>query len=137
MTCGGSGPGLLEERVVEAVRRAGVVRRTVVRSFDHRCVLHLRGLEPGIRTAVLVAGTAPVDPAALARAAGADLYCPDANFLDELQVRQLQEAGVRVLPWTVNEPGDWLRLLEWGVDGITTDFPDRLAEVLRQRGVGL
>jgi glycerophosphoryl diester phosphodiesterase len=131
----GSSPALLEERVVEAVRRAGMVGRTTVRSFDHRCVLHLRSLEPALRTAVLVARAAPVDPAALARSAGADLYCPGAEFLDELQVRQLHGAGVRVLPWTVNEPRDWLRLLEWGVDGISTDYPDRLAEVLRERGV--
>jgi glycerophosphoryl diester phosphodiesterase len=131
----GSGPALLEQRVVEAVRRAGLLGRTTVRSFDHRCVLHLRALEPEIRTAVLVTGTAPVDPAALASGAGADLYCPDAEFLDELQVRQLRGAGIRVLPWTVNEPDDWVRLLEWGVNGITTDYPDRLAGLLRQREV--
>ena len=69
------------------------------------------------------------------RAAEADLYCPDVNFLDEPQVRQLHEAGVRVLPWTVNDEADWERLLGWGVDGITTDYPDRLADWLRRRGV--
>jgi len=42
---------------------------------------------------------------------------------------------VRVLPWTVNDPEHWLVLLGWGVDGITTDYPDRLARVLRERGV--
>ena len=131
----GSGPALLEEAVVEAVRRAAVLGRTRVRSFDHRSVLHVRLLEPALETAVLVAGTAPVDPASLARAASAAVYCPDARFLDEMQIRQLQGAGVRVVPWTVNEPEDWLVLLAWGVDGITTDYPDRLAEVLRERGV--
>jgi glycerophosphoryl diester phosphodiesterase len=40
-----------------------------------------------------------------------------------------------VVPWTVNEPDDWDRLLEWGVDGIGTDFPDALARHLRARGV--
>src|SRR5437899_1688164 len=37
----------------------------------------------------------------------------------------LHAAAVRVVPWTVNEPDDWQRLLDWGVDGITTDYPDR------------
>jgi len=67
--------------------------------------------------------------------AGARVYCPDVDFLDELQVRQVHELGVRVVPWTVNDPEDWRRLLDWGVDGITTDFPDRLAALLRARGV--
>ena len=47
---------------------------------------------------------------------------------------RLHEAGIRVIPWTVNDPADWTRLLDWGVDGLTTDFPDRLAEALGARG---
>ena len=131
----GTAPALLEVRVVEEVRRAGVLGRTLVRSFDHRSVLHVRALEAGIQTAVLVAGTAPVDPAALVRAAGAEVYCPDAAFLDALQVRHLHAAGIRVVPWTVNNPDDWLALLAWGVDGVTTDYPDGLAAWLHDRGV--
>jgi glycerophosphoryl diester phosphodiesterase len=129
------GPGLLERRVVEAVGQAGLIDRTIVRSFDHRCVREVKMLEPALHTVVLVARTAPVDPALLARAAGADTYGPDYEFLDALQIRQLHEAGVRVVPWTVNDPEAWARLLAWGVDGITTDYPDRLAELLRERGV--
>src|SRR5947208_187845 len=77
----------------------------------------------------------PPTPAGLAKSAGADTYCPDYRFLDAAQVRACHAAGVRVLPWTVNDEADWLRLLDWGVDGITTDYPDRLAEVLRRRGI--
>jgi glycerophosphoryl diester phosphodiesterase len=131
----GRKPGLLEERVVTAIRAAGVVGRTRVRSFDHRAVALLRGLEPGITGAVLVDETAPLDPGELARRAGADLYCPSYRFVDEEVVHRAHAAGVRVLPWTVNEPDHWRRLLDWGVDGLTTDFPDRLAAFLRERGV--
>ena len=42
-------------------------------------------------------------------------------------------AGVEVHVWTVNEEADMHRLLDWGVDGILTDFPDRLARVLHER----
>jgi glycerophosphoryl diester phosphodiesterase len=131
----GRKPGLLEERVVAAVRAAGVVGRTRVRSFDHRAVVLVRGLEPGITGAVLVEGTAPLDPGGLARRAGADLFCPSFAFVDEDLVCRAHAEGVRVVPWTVNEPDEWRRLLDWGVDGLTTDFPDRLASFLRDRGV--
>jgi glycerophosphoryl diester phosphodiesterase len=127
--------GVLEERVVAAVRRAGLLGRASVRSFDHRCVYRVKCLEPALRTAVLVVGTAPLDPVSLVRAAGADCYCPEVEFLDRLQIRQCHDAGVAVVPWTVNAPEDWLRLLDWGVDGITTDNPDRLADLLRGRGL--
>lgn len=131
----GQEAALLETRVVEAVRAAGVVDRTTVRSFDHRCVRHLRALEPGLTGAVLVAETAPVSPAELARRADAVVYCPSYVFLDEGLVREAHAGGVRVVPWTVNDPAHWQRLLDWGVDGITTDFPDRLAEDLRAWGI--
>ena len=127
---GGRAPGLLERRVVEAVQEAGVAGRTTVRSFDHRCVCLLREMEPRLTGALLVAGTAPLDPAELVRRAGARIYCPRYDFLDEDLVRRAHDGGALVLPWTVNEPAHWDRLLDWGVDGLTTDFPDRLARFL-------
>jgi glycerophosphoryl diester phosphodiesterase len=129
----GTHAGLLEQTLVEQVRAAGMVGRTAVRSFDHRCVRVLRQLEPRLTAGVLVAETAPVAPSQLARQADAQFYCPSFQYLDAEQVRQLHGEGIRILPWTVNEPDAWLRLLDWGVDGITTDFPDRLAELLQER----
>ncbi len=120
------------EHVVDVVRIAGMVGRTWVRSFDHRCVRRLRELQPELTGVVLIEGTASADPVALVRAADAQVYAPDYLFLDEQQVRRCRDAGVRVLPWTVNAPADWARLISWGVDGITTDYPDRLAAWLAQ-----
>lgn len=130
----GKNAGELERRLVEILRAANVVQRTTVRSFEHRVVRAIGRLEPRLTRAVLVAGTAPVNPAAIANAAEASIYCPEYTFLDATQVRSLHAANVRVLPWTVNHPGDWTRLLEWGVDGITTDYPDRLAAFLEEHG---
>jgi glycerophosphoryl diester phosphodiesterase len=131
----GRAPGLLEERVVQAVRAAGVVGRTTVRSFDHRSVYWLRQFEPGLTGAVLVAETAPVSPADLARRAGATIYAPDYRFLDEDLVRQVHADGVRVVPWTVNDPAHARRLVAWGVDGLTSDFPDLIGDVVCSAGV--
>jgi glycerophosphoryl diester phosphodiesterase len=131
----GTMPGLLEERIVETVRQAGVTARTTVRSFDHRCVRLLRQMEPRLTGAVLIAEMAPVAPAELLERADAQVYCPSHLFLDEVIMRQVHFAGARVLPWTVNQPEHWQRLLDWGVDGITTDVPDRLARYLGERGI--
>jgi glycerophosphoryl diester phosphodiesterase len=131
----GAAPGRLEECVVEAVRAAGVVARTTVRSFDHRAVYELLQLEPGLTGAVLVAETAPVSPGDLARSVGAAVYAPDYRFLDEDMVRRAHAEALRVVPWTVNRPEHARRLLAWGVDGLTTDFPDLIGAVLRAEGV--
>jgi glycerophosphoryl diester phosphodiesterase len=127
--------GALERRVVEEVEQTGVLDRTRARSFDHRIVRLMGELRPGLPTAVLIANTAPVRPAELVQAAGAAMYCPDYLFVDAEVVRQVHDAGQTIVPWTVNQPDEWERLLSWDVDGMTTDFPDRLLGWLRQRGV--
>jgi glycerophosphoryl diester phosphodiesterase len=48
-------------------------------------------------------------------------------------VRDFHRAGAHVHVWTVNEPADMARLLDWGVDGLVTDRPDRLARLLHER----
>lgn len=48
-------------------------------------------------------------------------------------VRDLHERGLAVHVWTVNDPEEMHRLLDVGVDGILTDFPNRLARVLHER----
>lgn len=131
----GSTAGWFERQVVECVRKADRFDRTRVRSFDHRCVCRLGELESKLECAVLVAGTAPIAPETLAMAAGAKLYCPEFEFLDHETVTRLQRTGLRVLPWTVNRPADWRKLIDWGIDGITTDYPVELAEMLKVLGI--
>jgi len=127
----------IEESVLAVIRTAGInlatCHETRVRSFDHRTVRRLVDAEPRLTGVAIVEGTAPVDPAAVVRAAGGKIYGPDFRFLDEEQVRQCHAAGIAVIPWTVNDPADWARLVAWGVDGITTDYPDRLAAWFRAR----
>lgn len=48
-------------------------------------------------------------------------------------IRDLHDHGIAVHIWTVNEVEDMERLLDWGVDGIVTDRPDLLAELLTER----
>jgi glycerophosphoryl diester phosphodiesterase len=121
----GENPAQLERRVVEVIRAAGMVERTALRSFDHRCVRAVRRVEPRLTTGVLVAGMVPVNPAEMVRQAGAHVYLPEYTFVDAALVQALHAAGIFIVPWTVNEPADWERLLAWDVDGMTTDFPDR------------
>jgi glycerophosphoryl diester phosphodiesterase len=112
-----------------------MIRRTTVRGFDHRTVKAVKRLEPRLSGAVLIAGTTPVSPGVLTRLALAEVYAPDFQFVDPEVVRQAHAAGLKVIPWTVNEAKDWEKLLAWGVDGITTDYPDHLADWLRKQHV--
>ncbi|GAA4280720.1 glycerophosphodiester phosphodiesterase [Gaetbulibacter aestuarii] len=51
---------------------------------------------------------------------------PDFNLLSEDAVNQIHKKGFKINVWTVNEPSDIERMKTFGVDGIITDFPDRI-----------
>src|SRR5439155_21938718 len=111
----------VEQAVLEVIRTVGMNPaarcESRVRSFDHRTVRRLCNEEPSLIGVALVEGTAPADPAAVVWAAGARIYGPDFQFLDQEQVRQCHAAGIAVIPWTVNDRADWARLVDWDVDG--------------------
>ncbi|MBT3291997.1 MAG: hypothetical protein HN380_31935, partial [Victivallales bacterium] len=51
-------------------------------------------------------------------------------------IRSAHAAGCVVIPWTINRPEDLQRLLDWQVDGIITDYPERLRELLDRKKQG-
>ena len=53
------------------------------------------------------------------------------------RVDEAHALGLTVLPWTVNDPKDMQRLIDLNVDGIITDYPDRLRNVLGRAGYAL
>jgi glycerophosphoryl diester phosphodiesterase len=52
-------------------------------------------------------------------------------------VREAAALGLEVIPWTVNETVDMVRLIEIGVHGIITDYPDRLRQVMADKKLAL
>ena len=65
------------------------------------------------------------------------VWSPSFGPLTQAQVQEAHKLGLLVLPWTVNARADMDRLIDWGVDGIITDYPDVLRDVLRERGMPL
>ncbi|WP_091668652.1 glycerophosphodiester phosphodiesterase [Amycolatopsis marina] len=58
-------------------------------------------------------------------------------FTTKALVREAHRAGIKVVPWTVNDPATMHKLIDDGVDGIITDYPDRLRAVAAERGFRL
>ncbi|MGZ5158548.1 MAG: glycerophosphodiester phosphodiesterase family protein, partial [Caldimonas sp.] len=73
----------------------------------------------------------------MVKAAGGTIWSPNFNSIDEAAVRRAHEVGLQIIPWTVNEPADMNRLIDWGVDGLISDYPDRLRAVMRGRGLAV
>jgi glycerophosphoryl diester phosphodiesterase len=130
-------PEEFEERVLEVLRQTGFVERVNVISFHHPSLVKIKALEPKIRTGLLKGGQqSPQDPVGLVRQYQADYYSPRFRQVTAAVVVALHQAGIPIVPWTVNEEAEMRRLMTLGIgtqagDGIATDFPDRLLNLLK------
>lgn len=150
-------PELLADRTVATLRARGVVDRAQIISFDWRPLQHVQQIAPEMATSYLTVESKDFDsverglagasawmagidvdahggsvPRAI-RAAGGRNWSPNFRNVSAEALAEAKAAGVRVFPWTVNAEGDMVRLLELGVDGITTDRPDLLRRVVQGR----
>lgn len=99
--------------------------QVLVSSFDHRALARFRQLEPETPLGALYYG-APVDNAAQAEALGASTLHPSLDFVDAELVQDAHRRGLKVLVYTVNSEEDIARMRALGVDGVFTNYPERI-----------
>lgn len=147
--------------LIAEIRKAGLSHRATIQSFDWRTLQIAQREAPEIVTVHLTSqqgagdmvqvgkpGASPwlagldVDDFAgsvpkLVKAAGGTVWSPNFKDVTEVLVREAQSLGLKVVPWTVNDEVDLARLLDWKVDGLITDYPDRLRALMKARGMAL
>lgn len=134
----------IETPVLDAVRKRNMLDVSTIIAFSQTVVKEIRRQEPSISVAYLYSerlqGNAEENAVRLGKILIAKAEELDTNLLDldhrilssEL-VQTLRDAGVHVWCWTVNDAVRMNTLLDWGVESITTDRPELLNDVLRER----
>jgi glycerophosphoryl diester phosphodiesterase len=143
--------------LVEVIRAAGMESRTTIQSFDWRTLVLARKMAPEIAIVALTDQQPDEDTMEIGKpgvspwlggldvdeyggsvpktvlALGARVWSPHALDLDPSLVAEAHALGLTVIPWTVNEPGQMEQAIALGIDGLITDYPDRLRAVLQSR----
>lgn len=153
-------PGV-EQKLIEVVRAHGLVERgnVVLQSFRPESLRALHALDPevpliqllayapgaggtleewhGVTPAPAEIGTSDLEAvAAYAVGIGTNAIHEGRDVMGPELVRKAHAAGLLVHIYTVDDAATMHRLMDWGVDGIFTNFPDRLARVRAERGDG-
>lgn len=126
----------LEEIVVSAVEARGLMSRILFSSFYDPVLARLRERSAPARIALLISPRASF--AILERAAKlcAEAINPDVRLVTKELVTEAHRANLKVYPYTANDSGEMERLLDCGVDGVITNHPSRLRELLIERSSG-
>jgi glycerophosphoryl diester phosphodiesterase len=120
----------VEHAVVAAVRELNAIARVVILSFDPSTLDSVYRLDETVMTGYLCEISSN-DLVERCVQVGARQLAPRGDLVTPALVKQAHNAGLQVVTWTINEPEQMRHLIEAGVDGIMTDYPDRLVEVLR------
>lgn len=119
----------LEFALVGALRKADELKRSLVISFDSDSLVTVRRAEQSVMTGFLTekASLASVEKTV---AIGARLFLPRADGVSPELIAAAHSKDLRVVTWTVNEIEEMGSLIAAGVDGIISNYPDRLKTAL-------
>jgi len=153
-------PEEFAKRLLALIDSQGMSSRVIIQSFDWRALKAVQALAPKIPTSYLSAQQRFLDNIAagkpggspwtagiqfsdqgsipkMVKAAGGAIWSPYHLELSADMVKEAHTLGLKVLPWTVDKKEDMARLIDWGVDGLITDRPDYLREVMAEKKLPL
>jgi glycerophosphoryl diester phosphodiesterase len=119
-------PSEFVELLVAVIKEKKIEDRVIIQSFDIRTLQYLHEHYPALRTALLVEDFDKKILALQLRDLGfiPTIYSPHFSLVTPLLVKQCHDAGISLIPWTVNEVEKLKELKTMGVNGVITDFPD-------------
>jgi glycerophosphoryl diester phosphodiesterase len=149
-------PVTFARSVLDVIERYGMTQRSVLQSFDWRTLVEAKRELPALRIVALAQAstifpgtpwTAGVPIAADAWSAGtlADAVksigasVVSANFpnITDALIAAAHRLGLLVIPWTVDDTASMRSLIDRGVDGLITDYPDLGRQVMAEKGLKL
>jgi glycerophosphoryl diester phosphodiesterase len=130
-------PSVFSSLVFAELQAAQVLPRTTVLSFDPRILRAVHQLDAELGTCLLLEDDLPWPVSIQLLGFVPTVLGPDFNTVTSEAVQQLRTSfpRLRLVPWTVNRVQDIQRIQALGVDGITTDYPDRLISLLKPGSV--
>jgi glycerophosphoryl diester phosphodiesterase len=124
-----AGPSGAEHAIVGALHASDGVAHSVVMSFDASTLRRVRQLDPLVMTGFLYSDRSAAAVETEVNL-GARQLLPRADRVTRELVSNAHAHDVKVVAWTANAPEEMQKLIAAGVDGIITDYPDRLVELL-------
>jgi glycerophosphoryl diester phosphodiesterase len=121
------------KRVIQEIDDLGITNRCIVQSFDPAILEAVHAERPDLILAFLVENTDGLKKNLKRLSFKPHIYSPYFGLVDKKMLENLREADIELVVWTVNEKKDIRKMLVLGVDGIISDYPDRVVKELEGR----
>jgi glycerophosphoryl diester phosphodiesterase len=128
-------PGMFVDLVHDELSKHQLDDRIQIQSFDVRLLRELKKKDASIRIGLLVENDESLETNMERLGFIPATYSPEFFLVTSTLVSEVHRQDMKIIPWTVNEQEDMLRLLSLGVDGIITDYPNRLIELTKRNTI--
>lgn len=112
-------------------------RRITIQSFDVETLQIIRSKTNKYKLSYLIENKNSIEENLNKLGFTPEIYSPDFAILNKNDIKKCHKLSMKVIPWTVNERADVDSLLNWGVDGIITDYPEMARETIIYLGYNL
>jgi glycerophosphoryl diester phosphodiesterase len=121
----------ITKRIINIIHMYNIQDRTTIQSFDIRALKYIKNLDPNIKTSFLIEEQPITDNLiTLAKELNVQIISPDISLLNKNIVDNLKKNGFEVLPWVINDYETLKQTIDYGVNGIITDYPIKMKEYL-------
>jgi glycerophosphoryl diester phosphodiesterase len=110
--------------LLQELTKLGIAERTTIQSFDVRSLQAVRQQAPTQSLAYLVANRNTLEQNLDTLGFLPEIYSPYYLLCTPELTQSLHQQNIQLIPWTVNDPKEMQRLIDMGVDGIITDYPN-------------
>lgn len=116
--------------VLNEIEDKGMFNRVNLQSFDLAILEEIKKQSPKMKVALLIDEDENIATKLAELSYKPEIISPYFELLTSHDlIMNYQDKGYKIIPWTVNEEQDMFKMLRWNVDGIITDYPDRLLEI--------
>ena len=120
---------LFSQLVFEVLNEGYPVEKWNIQSFDFDVLKYWHESYPNIKLTALVEDNIDLGSQLAYLGFVPEIYSPNYLLLNASNISAIHEKGMFIIPWTVNEKEEMMRLKKMGVDGIITDYPKVAAEL--------
>jgi len=124
-------PKTFVELVYSEIEKYKIIKRTNLQSFDVRILQEIKKKDTTIQIALLVENEDGLENNLQRLGFIPNTYSPDFYLVNDVLIKHVHAKNMRLIPWTVNEITDIKKMIALGVDGIISDYPDRVVETIK------
>ena len=123
---------IFTKKVIDILEKYNMKNRTIIQTEDVRCIKAVKSIDKNIILSFIINAPSDVDMVKIGKEMDVSIISPEFTLLNKNLVDKLHKNGFKVIPWVINTDDELKSMIDMGVDGVITDYPDIILKYLKK-----